>query len=181
MTDQIAKIAARRGYMAVRVRSRGPVGRGRKKAFNAASKQAWKETATYFHSHLRDKRFTASHAAAAGYTQRKGEGQPRGSKSFRRSYYGRKFASKYGGGRGQALPLFWTGDTKRKMRSANITSTSKGGKAAYRGASKFSFRHPKSRVRMNEEFRRILPDEIQLLAEVYDESLDRHWTDQSPS
>lgn len=40
------------------------------------------------------------------------------------------------------------------------------------GASKFSFKHPKSKIRMHEEFRRILPREADELGQYYDEQLD---------
>ncbi|GAA5510052.1 hypothetical protein Rcae01_05558 [Novipirellula caenicola] len=172
------RVAAKRGYLAIGIRDRGPIGRGLKKAYNDASKKAWHATAVYFHEHLREKRFTPEHAKAAGYHARKGENLDPNSKAFRKSYYGRKLRSKFGGGRGVANPLIWTGATYRAMRSASVTSTSKRGRVAYRGASKFSFRHPRSRIRMHDEFRRLLASEIQELARVYDTHLDREW-DQS--
>ncbi|EMI17785.1 hypothetical protein RMSM_05311 [Rhodopirellula maiorica SM1] len=171
-------IAATRGYLAIGIRDRGPIEHGLKKAYNEASKKAWAATAIYFHEHLRERRFTPEHAQAAGYHARKGEQLDRNSKAFHKSYYGRKLNSKFGGGRGVANPLMWTGDTFRKMKQASITSTSKRGRVAYRGGSKFSFRHPRSRIRMHDEFRRLLASEIQELARVYDTHLDRQW-DQS--
>lgn len=163
------KIAAKRGYMAIGIRQRGPIGRGMRKAVNAASKVAWHKTAEYFHLYLRDERFTEEHARAAGYTLRKGEGQPRGSKAFARSYTGRKLRSQ-----GHTRPLEFTGDTRRAMNLGfNIKSTSKGGRVAYRSASKFSFRHPKSQIRMSEEFRRLLPSEVAELGRIYDDELDK--------
>lgn len=162
------RLAYKRGYMAITIRDRGPVKRGRRRAFGNASKLAWATTAEYFHEHLRDRRFTPEHAQAAGYARRKGELQPAGSKSFRRSYTGRK-QKRFG----HTNPLQFTGETRRRIASEfNITSTKKGGKIAYRGASKFSFRHPRSRVRMNEEFRRLIPSEIETLADVFDAALD---------
>lgn len=151
----------------IAIRERGNTPRGMKRAFNAASKEAWRDTAMEFHANYRDKRFTAEHAREAGYTARKGELQPRGSKAFRQSYTGRKLRIK-----GHTRPLEFSGETRRAVRATSITSTSRGGKASYRGASKFNFRHPKSRVRMSEEFRRITRAESIELAAFYDRRLD---------
>lgn len=167
-------IAHRRGYMAIRVRDRGNTPRGMKRAFNNASKQAWYDTAVYFHRHLRDKRFTPEHARKAGYSARKGQNLPRGSKRFKRSYFGRKLLSKFGGGYGKADPLVWSGDTRRAVQRGNASSTSKGGKMAYAGARVFNYRLRKSRIRMNEEFRRFTPDEVIELANYYDNQLDHY-------
>lgn len=161
------------GYVRIEIRQREPVGRGLRKRFNAASKAAWHATATHFHATMRDDRFTESHARAAGYTARKGQNAPPGSKAYRHSYYGIKLRSpKMGGGVGRAAPLVKSGTTRKAVRTASITSTSKGGRATYRGARVFNFRHPRSRVRMNEEFRRLLQREAEELARVYDRELD---------
>lgn len=173
MAELIETIAAKRGYMTITVRDRGNVPRNMKKAFNAAAKAAWFQTAKHFHSEMRDARFTPSHATEAGYTARKGQNLPQGSKAWKRSYYGRKFSSqKHGGGIGKADPLVFTGNTRRAVRTASITSTSKGGKAAYSGARVFNFRHPKSKVNMADEFRRITPRESIKLAFQFDKYLD---------
>lgn len=170
MAESRRKIAARRGFMAITVRERGNTPRGMKKAFNVASKQSWEDTAVHFHSHLRDKRFEPEHAAKARYAARKGQLQ-----SPKTGYYARKLRDpRLGGGPGKANPLEFTGKTRRAVRSARISSTSKSGKAAYSGANVFNYRHPKSRIRMNEEFRRITSDEAIELANVYDRQLDDH-------
>ena len=161
MADSYRRVAARRGYMAIAIRERGNVPRAMKKAFNAASKQVWEDTASYFHAHKRDDRFTPEHAQKAGYSARKGQLLPHGTKRFKRSYYGRKLASKHGGGRGKADPLVFSGETRRAVRSVKISSTSKGGRAAYAGARVFKYRLRNSRIRMSEEFRRIIPEEAQ--------------------
>lgn len=153
---------------AIKVKERGNTPRRMKRAYNAASKQTWHAVAMRFHTEYRDKRFTPEHAREAGYALRKGEGQPRDSKAFRQSYTGRKLRLK-----GHTRPLEFSGETRRAVRATSITSTSTGGKAAYRGASKFNFRHPKSRIRMNEEFRRITRTEARELGEFYDRELDK--------
>lgn len=162
------RIGRRRGFAAVAIRQRGTIGRGRKAAFGAASKESWYETALHFHANLRDRRFDPDHQEAAGFAKRKGEMLPRATKAFRRSYTGIKLR-KYG----HTRALEFTGDTRRKIRTASISSTANKGKAAYRGASKFSFRHPKSRIRMSDEFRRLLDSEITELANVFDAGLDK--------
>ena len=161
---------------AIQVRERGNTPRGMKKAYRAASKKAWYAVALRFHVEMRDKRFTPEHAREAGYTLRKGEGQPRESKSFRQSYTGRKLRMK-----GHTNPLEFSGETRRAVRTTSITATSNGGKASYRGASKFNFRHPKSRVRMSEEFRRITRAEAIELGTYYDQQLDKFLAEQDAS
>lgn len=127
-------------------------------------------TAEYFDLHLRDKRFTEEHAREAGYMRRKGELQPRGSKAFHRSYTGQKLARK-----GHTRPLEFSGDTRRAMNaSATYSSTSNGGRVKYSGAKNFNYRHPKSQIRMGEEFRRITDSESVELARVFDQQLDKY-------
>ena len=154
-------------FVTMKLRDRGLTPRGMKRAFNAASKAAWYLVAKYFHEYYRKARFTEEHAREAGYAARKGELIPRGSKAFQRSYTGRKLRMKH-----HTRPLEFSGETKEAVKQASITSTSKGGKAAYAGASKFNFRHPKSKIRMSEEFSRITKREAQELGEYYDEQLD---------
>jgi hypothetical protein len=149
------------------IRDRGTTPRGMRKAYSAASREAWFATAVQFHTVYRDRRFTNEHALEAGYGRRKGELLARGTKAFQRSYTGRKLRMF-----GHTRPLEFTGETRNKMRAASISSTRNMGRAAYPGASKFSFKHPKSKIRMHEEFRRILPREASELGEYYDEQLD---------
>lgn len=149
------------------IRDRGTTPRGMRKAFNAAARVAWLATAMLFHSDYRDRRFSEAHAKEAGYGARKGELIPRGTRAFTRSYTGRKLRLF-----GHTRPLEFSGKTRNQMRSANISSTSNMGRAAYPGASKFSFRHPKSKIRMQDEFRRILPQEAEELGQYFDEQLD---------
>lgn len=151
----------------IKTRERGSTPRRMKKAFNAASKEAWYRTALRFHSEYRERRFTEAHALAAGYTKRKGELIARGTKAFRQSYTGRKLRIK-----GHTLPLVWSGRTKKETERASISSTSKAGRATYRGANTFNFRNPKSKVRMNEEFTRLIPKEAIELGEYYDQQFD---------
>lgn len=164
----VARQLASCGFMTISIRQREPIGRGLKRAFNAASKIAWTAAATHFHRYFRERRFTESHARAAGYTKRKGEDLPRDSKAWRRSYTGIKQRSK-----GHSRPLEFSGDTRQKLFTQyRVSATSKGGRVGYRGASKFSFRNAKSQIKMNEEFRRLLPEEGEELGNIYDRELD---------
>lgn len=156
-----------------RIRERGATPRGMRKAFNAAARAAWYATALFFHSVYRDRRFTEEHAREAGYARRKGELLTRGTKAFERSYTGRKLRLF-----GHTRPLEFSGRTRAQVRAASISSTSKMGKAAYPGASKFSFRHPKSKIRMQDEFRRITDREADELGQYFDEQLDQELKNQ---
>lgn len=166
----LRRISRRRGFVAISVKDRGPIGRGLKREFNKASAKAWYDSAMFFHTDLRDRRFDPAHQRAAGFAKRKGEGMVPGTKGFNRSYTGQKL-SRFK----HTRALEFTGGTRKAIRQTSISSTGNLGKAAYRGASKFSFRHPKSRIRMWDEFRRLLPSEIQEIAKVYDQSLDANW------
>ena len=152
----------------IRVRDRGATPRNLRKVYTAAAKTTWKKVGLYFHKNLRDRRFTELHARQANYRRRKGEGMPRDSKGWRNSYTGRKFAK-----HGHTRPLEFSGETRRLVRSANISVTSKGAKVKYAGARKFNFKHPKSQIRMREEFSRVLSSEADAMAGVFDGGLDR--------
>lgn len=159
----------------IKIRERGASPRGMRKVWNAGSKIAFLDAAQFFDDELRDRRFTTAHAAAAGYTQRKGEGLPRGSKAWKRSYYGQK-ERRYKHNR----PLEKSGKTRDKLRSGGRrTSTRDKARISYSQASVFNFRHPKSMVRMSDEFTRVLPEENEQMAHVYDSRLDRELNDAS--
>jgi len=128
-----------------------------------------------FHDEMRDKRFTPEHAERAGYYKRKGQNISPSSKAFKRFYYGRKLFSQYGGGKGKADPLVYTGETRRAVKFANIEPTRYGVRVIYPGARGLNRRHPKSRIEMSKEFTRLLPEEVAALAERYDQELDRRW------
>lgn len=173
MASSLRTIGRQRGYVAIAIRQREPLGRGLRRAFNEASKAAWQEAATHFHTKMSDKRFTPEHAAAAGYALRRGQGLDPNSKEFKRSYYGRKLRSEAGGGRGRANPLVASGKARATVaRGPRVTTNSNRARISYSGLP-FNFRHPRSRVRMDQEFRRLIPAETQELAAVYDSALDR--------
>lgn len=154
-------------FMRVTIRERGPVPRRLRAAYRAASKAAWYETGKLFHTQMRDDRFTAEHGRKAGYAPRRGETPGLTPQEFWRSYTGRKLKKWR-----HKRPLEWSGETRRKVRAGNISTTAKGCRVAYSGAGKLNFRPRGGRIHMAEEFRRLLPEEIRKLAEHYDVTLD---------
>lgn len=145
---------------------------GYRKEMRASLKQTWANIGKFFHLNMRDKRFTKEHAIKAGYALRKGEDKGTGTKEFFKSYTGRKF-KKFG----HTRPLEFTGRTRAAVRSANISSTSNGGKVAYPGANVFNYHNPFSvpELRPNLEFRRVLPDEAEQLAKQFNSEIDSNW------
>ena len=140
------------------IRERGSVPRRLRKVTTAATKESWQETGLFFHTDMSDNRFTHRHATLAGY-------QPRSKK------YERTKRLKYG----HTNPMEFSGRTRRMIRTANITSTSKGVSVRYGGANTLNFRNPKGKppINMADEFRRITQPEATQLAGVFDRELDR--------
>lgn len=146
----------------ITVQERGATPRKLRKAYNAAGKASWLDTAAHFHSYYRDKRFTVPHAKAAGYRPRSGENLQYGSKAFWRSYYGRKIRQKK-----TRAPLVWSGKTRDATRLGfRLSSTRNVGRVAYPSARVLNYR-----PWMAEEFRRITRQEAGDLAKFFDEKL----------
>lgn len=135
----------------IRIRERGPVRRGLKKAHRQAAKVAWYETGVWFARMNTDKRFTHAHATRANYTKRK------------RAYEARKL-KRYG----HTRPLEYSGRARLASRSVRVTSTQHAGRVRYPGLRVFNLKHPNSDVNMREEFLRILPEESVRAGEKYD-------------
>lgn len=142
----------------LRILEKGYRIRGLRRPMNAARKDSFAQTADFFHRRFTAARFTESHAAKAGYANRKGQRLSRTSKAFRNSYYGRKLRSQFGGGVGLALPLVWSGKSRERAKTPRLTATFRGAKLRFNAPS-LNFRHPKSRVNMRAEFTRVLPEE----------------------
>jgi hypothetical protein len=138
------------------IRDRGATPRGMARRMNAMKKVAWDETGLLFHVEMRDKRFSKAHARAAGYAPRT------------HAYTMRKLKAKK-----HALPLVWSGKTRRDVREASIAPTSNQVKVRYRGARALNFRNPKSQVRAAVEFTTITQAEANTLAAEFDRVLDR--------
>lgn len=137
------------------IQDRGATPRGMARRMNGMKKQSWVDTATLFHVEMRDNRFTHAHARAAGYTPRKRKYEQRKRKKFKHTY-----------------PLQWSGDTRKAVRAAAISTQSKGARVAYAGARVFNFRNPKSNVNMAVEFTTVTQREADQLANRYDTTLD---------
>lgn len=130
----------------ITVRERGSVPRQFQKAFTAAIRAAWQTAGELWHDRFRPKHFTHAGAREYGYLPRKGERGNEHEQGFRRSYTGRKL-HKFG----HTYPLVYTGESMRLTRMQDVRPTTKGVRVVYR-AYKYNFRHPRSRIRMREEF-----------------------------
>lgn len=168
--------------MTIQIRERWGTERGLKAAHKKASKEAWMAAGTMWHLTYRDNRFTPSHAKKAGYAKRKGEEMGTTGKAFWQSYTGRKL-KKFG----HRNPLQWSGDTRKRVRSATITATGTtyndptsfssvdavggGCRVAYPGANVLNWKG-KSKINMADEFRKIIPEEAEAIARTYDRIYD---------
>lgn len=139
----------------------------RKSVVNRAVKSSLSAAALAWHQRYYEGHFTAAGGAQYGYFQRKGEGQPRDSKAFRRSYAGRKLR-KFGHGD----PLKFSGDAYRRGKVAIVRATSKQAKVVL--PSKFNWKHPKSRIVMRDELTRVLPAESDALRGIAEIEMGRH-------
>jgi hypothetical protein len=125
---------------------------------------------SFWHQKFLRKHFTAEGGREYGYMKRKGEGMPRGSKRWRRSYTGRKFARF-----GHTRPLVFSGVSERLSRVVDVRATAKRARVVLpRG---FNRRHAKSRIRMRDEVTAVSQQEEQVLSNQADrkvtERLDR--------
>ena len=164
----------------IKITERGAVPRKLQTRHTAAANAVWRAVGRRWHERIRPERFTPGFAERAGFTKRKGEMQPRGSKSFRRSYFGKKFLNpERGGGPGRADPLVFTGRTK-DLTSATpgMTTTSTRVSVKYPGANTLKFRNPKSQVNMRKEFITVQPWESKELADVWDAEYERGMSDE---
>ena len=155
----------------IEIRDRGITPRGMRRQFQKAQAEAWEDTALEFQRAYVSRRFTVAHAREAGYTKRKGDELPWGSKGWRRSYMGIKFRRFK-----HQRPLEFTGETRAAVTgptAANVRATAYQAQLAYPGARKLSFRAKGSDVRAQDEFRRVVPSEASTLAKFYDRRLDR--------
>jgi hypothetical protein len=151
----------------VRITERGAVPRRLSKVYTRESKASWYDTGKLFHGEMRDKRFTQEHARVARYVKRAGEEQGLSERAFRRTYTGKK-ERKFGHRR----PLEFSGETRRLVRTANISSTTKGASVRYPGARKFNFRNPHTTINKAKEFRHLTAAEKKTLAANYDDKLN---------
>ena len=125
-----------------------------KRAWNREIEEpSWRATGLFWKRNYLEKHFTEAGAVAYGYAPRKGDRRARGSKAWRRSFQGRKFARF-----GHTDPLVYTGEMRRRCRHPQIRATSTGVKVVL-DARKANLRHPKSQVDMRKELRTITQGE----------------------
>jgi hypothetical protein len=139
------------------IKERGATPRKLKAATTQATRVSWEETGLHFHSEMSDARFSHKHASLAGFAKRTKKYESTKLKKF-----------------GHTNPLEFSGETRRRVRTANITATSKGVSVRY-SVGKLNFRNPKARVPINmaDEFRRVTQPEATTLVGVFDRALDR--------
>lgn len=133
--------------------------RGKRKLFTAAAKASYKETGEYFQKHLRPRRFTKQHAQLAGY-------QPRSKK-----YMKRKMREM-----GHDNPLEFSGEAKAasaRFRMSTVAGTKAGGAGGYAKLYYAGLRKLNYRPYMADEFRRVIPQELQILGDEFDKTLDK--------
>lgn len=143
---------------------------GGKRTFNRiVLEPAWTDVAELWHDEIRPKHFTMQGGREYEYKPRKGENLPRGSKAFKRSYFGRKFNLT-----GHLDPLVYSGKTKKESEAQPpITATSKGVALKY-GLNTLSYRHPKSNIFMQREFGVISRADMERMAPYMGERITHH-------
>jgi hypothetical protein len=143
----------------------GPVpGAMTKREFGAEIlKPAWKRLGEWFHAERLPIRFTNQAKTLLNLALRKGEEPGIGLKGFRRSYTGRKVRMK-----GHKKPFVWSGESERDAtRIRDVRSTSNGVKIVLH-ARKLNYRNPASKIRMNEEIRRVAASEYPLIQKKFE-------------
>jgi hypothetical protein len=130
-------------------------------------KEAFQKAGEHWFLHMRPKHFTEAGAKVYGYTPRRGEKKHFGSKAWKRSYTGRKFAAFK-----HTRPLVYSGESEAATRLGRIVPTSKGVRI-YMTAPRLNYKHPKSKINMREELAMVTQLEMNLLINVYDDHLDR--------
>jgi hypothetical protein len=138
----------------------------RKSEMRDAIRGAMAAAAKEWHQEYYEGHFTAAGATKYGYFKRKGEGLPRGTKAFSRSYHGKKLKHM-----GHERPLVYTGESYQRGKVAKIVASSKQAKVVL--PSTFNFKHPKSRINMREEVTRVLPEEVQHLRDIAEAEMAR--------
>jgi hypothetical protein len=169
--------------LACTIKERGFFQRALIKEHKNCSRDAWLAAGKMWHLTFRDRRFTPAHAKKAGYALRKGEQTGLSQTAFWNSYTGQKLRKWH-----HKNPLQWSGKTRERVQAATITATnthygaasgsiwggsqSGGGvRIAYPGASKLNYRRWPSSPHMADEFRRVLPEELDVVARAYDAAL----------
>lgn len=133
-------------------------------------KPSWEDVGKWFWRTRMPLRFTAEGGRMLNYSPRKGQQGGLSRREFWRSTYGRKVK------RGRPDPLVWSGRSKAQalsMATIRAGVDGKGVRVTMR-APTLNLRHAKSDIRMNEEVRRIAPQEYPLIQERLDRAVQRY-------
>lgn len=132
--------------MRIVVKAKGPTpGHLAKRAWNAILKAAYAVTGTYWKTNFRAKHFTQSGANEYGYALRRGQDMGFGTKSYWRSYTGKKQRYLH-----HVRPLVFSGESERRTQAATVRATFKGVTVTM-NAPALNFRPKNSRVNMRKE------------------------------
>ncbi len=133
--------------------------------------ESWTLVGEDWHRRLRPKHFTTAGAREYGYKPRKGEAGNADSKSFWRSYTGRK-QKKYG----HTRPLVWSGELEQLSRARRIEARAFSTRSKVRvimpQAQKANFRNPHSQINMREELTTVSDAEVVEIAELHNQSMN---------
>lgn len=135
-------------------------------AFNRAKKGAFQKAGEHWHRAFRKRHFHPMAYREYGYTPRKGDELPFGTKQFWRSYTGRKLRKMR-----HRLPLVWSGETRRLSRMRDVRATSKGGRVTIR-ARKLNLRPRGGRINMAAEMKAVSEREQAELLKVFGRKLN---------
>lgn len=116
-------------------------------------KPSWSMTGEYFHRKMLPLRFTKRGGKMLNYAPRRGEEAGGSFQDFRRSYTARK-RRKFG----HTKPLVYTGESESLAKIRDIRATSKGVRIVNH-ARGLNRKHPKSKVVMRDEVRRLADHE----------------------
>jgi hypothetical protein len=147
---------------AIQTRERGKTPRKLITAHNEASREGYRAAALYHHEKHTPKRFTYEHGRAAGYTKRKGDDLPYGSKDYWKSYMGKKKRQKR-----HRDPFVWSGTTRARARRVNLVVLNKTARLRYQVQALNWHPH------LRQEWVKILPSELITLGSVFDKAYNR--------
>jgi len=112
--------------------------------------------------------FTARGFNLYGYTPRKGQDAPRGSKSFWQSYFGQKLRKMK-----HSLPLVYTGELRDATAQGYVRATGRSGRYVMPGAQKANFRYWGSSINMRDELTRVTASERRDMVRTMDREMIR--------
>lgn len=145
----------------------------KKRQLNAVLREALKELGEYWIDEMLPKHFTKAGAREYGYTPRKGEaGSGQG---FKNSYTAKKLRDKK-----HTLPMVYTGETRQiALSQSHAVGKFRGNE----GKSEITIvapglnrRHPNSKIRMQDEVRKVSSREIPILERVLVKLIEKKLT-----